>query len=135
VLKICKNAYNFLAQCAHCEFISANRLAVIPALMITVNAVVEGVATDIMRAAATERAVLDAVAKRIEGDSEQRIGFLPSVSDIFDCLRNIPNLAGVDRVLLEGEYFENGARVLIALDKPDDFPFACALNGTTVVRF
>ncbi|MDR2570487.1 MAG: hypothetical protein LBD23_09345 [Oscillospiraceae bacterium] len=135
VLKICKAAYSFLAQRAHCEFISAQRLAVIPALMVTVNAIIEGVATDIMRAAATERAIVEAVARRIEGEAQQRIGHLPSVSDIFNSLRNIPNLANVNRVLLEGEYFENGTRVLIALDKPSDFPFACALSGTHIVRF
>ena len=135
VLKICRNAYRFLAERAHCELVAAGRLSVVPALIMTVNAIIEAVAEDITRAAATERAIIEAVSARMDGGNLPAIGYLPSAADIFDCLRGIPNLSYVDRVMLEGQYFEGGKRVLTALDKPDGFPFASARNGTHVVRF
>ena len=135
VLKICKNAYQFLAQRAHCELVAAGRLSVVPALLMTVNAIIEAVAEDITRAAVTERMIIEAVSARLSGGSFPAIGYLPSAADIFDCLRGIPNLSYVDRVLLEGQYYESGKRMLTALDKPDGFPFASALGGTHIVRF
>ena len=134
VLKICRSAYRFLSQRAHCELVTADRLAVVPALMMTISATVEAVAEDITRAAATERAILNAIAGRL-GEIGARIGDLPSASDIFDCLRNIPNLTYADRISLEGQYFDGSRRILTALDSPGDFPFACARNGTHIIRF
>ena len=135
VIKICRKAHKYLAERAHCELVAAERLSVVPALIMTVNAIIEAVAEDITRAASTERAMVEAVSARLGGGNYPTIGYLPSAADIFDCLRGIPNLSYVDRVLLEGQYFEGGKRVLTALDKPEAFPFASALSGTHVVRF
>ena len=129
VLKICRNAYRFLAGCAHSELVSAGRLAVVPALIMTVSAIIEAVAEDITRAAETERAIQNAVAERLHGRTVPLIGYLPSTADIFDCLRNIPNLSYVYRVSLEGQYSKDGRQVLTSLDKRKNFPFACVRGG------
>ena len=135
VLKICRNAYRFLAECASCEIAETGRLAVVPALIMTVNAVIEAVADDITRTAETERMILEAVSERLGAGSSLSIGELPSASDIIACLRGIPNLTYVDRVLLEGQYFEGGKRMLTSLDNPAEFPFASMRSGTHIIRF
>ena len=88
---------------------------------------------DIAFAAQTEREAAEALSRLTESRSA-RIGSVPCESDVYAALRNIGNIAYTSKVLLTGEYSQDGEVRAIPLDRAPEYKYFLPETGVHTVR-
>lgn len=133
-LMLCKKIQSFLEGCTSCELISGKRLAVIPAIPMTVNSEITVQIDDYEFAAETERSIISAVTALLNGRRSRRIGVMPKSGDIITALRSIEHISFISRVVLEGEYYKDNERMTAPLDDNAEYRYLVAASGTHTVK-
>ena len=98
-----------------------------------ISAEVSVVIKDIAFAAQTEREAAEALSRLTESRSA-RIGAVPCESDVYAALRNIGNIAYTSKVLLTGEYSQDGEVRAIPLDRAPEYKYFLPETGVHTVR-
>ena len=112
---------------------SGGRLAVVPAKLLKISAEISVVINDIGLAAQTEREVSETL-RRLTDQNTAQIGVIPCEIDVYAALKRIGNVAYATRVLLTGEYSENGTLRAVPLDRPPEYGYFLPTQGGCTVR-
>ena len=136
VLRLCRRIRAMLEDC--CDCMALERLAVIPAVVMTVNVTVHLMPDDLDNAAQVERDAIAAIRRLLEPSDGRGlirgIGELPAAADFYSRLKYVEHVAAVRDVFLEGDYYEDGRRRLVSLDGSVSVPFTVVQGGTHRVR-
>lgn len=130
--RLCRRILNFLSERAAFGLVAGNRLAVIPAKIMRVSTDVTLFPEDYNIAAQTEREVISVISELIKRSC--RIGVMPTESAVLAAVRGVENVAYVSRVMLTGEYSENGETFVVPLNDSADFRYFVAISGTHTVK-
>ena len=131
---LCRRIEDFLRRNASLEPVAGGRLAVIPSKIMTVSAEVSVHVDDYEYAAQTERAVIAAINELIGDAHGSSIGRMPSISAVYTALKRVEHIAYVSKVMLTGEYYHNGEKMIVPLDDTDVYRYFIAAAGTHTVR-
>lgn len=127
---LCARIYDFIGARADINLVAGGDLSVVPAKVMRVSSTTTVSITDFDSAAETEQAAVRA----IEGlFGSARIGYMPDSTDILTVLGRIENIAYVKQVLLAGEYYSNGRKVTVPLEK-GKYRYFVAAGGTHTIR-
>ena len=136
-LSLCRRVESWLTERC-CGLLAMEGLAVVPAVVLRLQAFLSMSVVEMDRAAETERQVLDAIAAFLDpaaaGPQRRRIGEIPAAEDFYRLLRPVGNIAGIEEVRLEGEYHDGRIRRLVPLGEDNGLKYAVAVNGTHIVR-
>ena len=131
--ELCRRVEAFLRERACGIPAAGGGLAVVPAKPLKISAEVSVVIKDIAFAAQTEREAAEALSRLTESRSA-RIGSVPCESDVYAALRNIGNIAYTSKVLLTGEYSQDGEVRAIPLDRAPEYKYFLPETGVHTVR-
>ena len=103
--------------------------------VITVNSTVTVEMEDPNQGAATQQAV----ARRLEELinlrwREQDIGSQLRIAQVWQTVRDTPNVRLVRSILLEGRFDQAGVQKVVALEDDDAFPYATVKSGLHLVQ-
>lgn len=130
---LCRRISAFMRERGCFDTVSGGRLSVVPAKLLKISAEISIVINDIELAAQTEREVTESL-RRMTDQSTAHIGVIPCENDIYAALRKIPNVAYATRVLLTGEYAENGTQRAVPLDRAPEYRYFLPAQGEFIVR-
>ena len=131
--ELCRRVEAFLRERACGIPAAGGGLAVVPAKPLKISAEVSVVIKDIAFAAQTAREAAEALSRLTESRSA-RIGAVPCESDVYAALRNIGNIAYTSKVLLTGEYSQDGEVRAIPLDRAPEYKYFLPETGVHTVR-
>ena len=124
-----------LSQQCDCVLVEEERLHVVGSTVITVNSTVTVEMEDPNQGAATQQAV----ARRLEELinlrwREQDIGSQLRIAQVWQTVRDTPNVRLVRSILLEGRFDQAGVQRVVALEDDDAFPYATVKSGLHLVQ-
>lgn len=135
VHELCREVYAYLSAHCDCNLAAGGRLHVVPSTEITVSAHVRVQLRDLDQAALSQQQIIDGITHLISAQWRAReIGEQISLPELYQAVKAVRNVTAVRQILCEGSYFEQGRRVLCALDDGRAFPFATVRSGTHTVR-
>lgn len=132
---LCKRIEAHLRDVACCSLIVKDRFAVIPARIMRVSVEVTVQLDNYEYAAVTERMVINAINEMMGSSSGGRIGDIPAVSSVYSSLKRVEHISNISRVLLTGEYYNKSEKIVVPLDRPEDFRYFVAVAGKHTVKF
>ena len=132
---LCRRIYRALSQQCDCVLVEEERLHVVGSTVITVNSTVTVEMEDPNQGAATQQAV----ARRLEELinlrwREQDIGSQLRIAQVWQTVRDTPNVRLVRSILLEGRFDQAGVQRVVALEDDDAFPYATVKSGLHLVQ-
>ena len=132
---LCRRIYRALSQQCDCVLVEEERLHVVGSTVITVNSTVTVEMEDPNQGAATQQAV----ARRLEELinlrwREQDIGSQLRIAQVWQTVRDTPNVRLVRSILLEGRFDQAGVQKVVALEDNDAFPYATVKSGLHLVQ-
>lgn len=129
---LCTQIREYLSEKIDCLVLAADRLRIIPAPSLVINAHVSvevksfedlsDVEQDIQKA-------IEALCSKYKG----RIGLCPGLGEFYAVVKWVQNVSAVRGVILEGEYYNRGKIKYIALDGKQEYPFAVVKSGKHAV--
>lgn len=132
---LCDQIYGFLSTRCSCCLVSEGRLHVCPSTVITVSTRIWVEMEDLDQAAATQQELCKRLVALIDGVWRGRkIGEQIRNTEIWQTVRETPNVRLVSKILVEGAYDRDGEPHLAALEEDTDFPFATVHSGTHLIR-
>ena len=132
---LCKKVEAHLMGAACCALIVQEKFAVIPARVMRVSVEVTVQLDNYEFAAVTERTVINAINDMMGSASGGRIGDIPTVSGVYSALKRVEHISYISKVLLTGEYYSKSEKIVVPLDKPEDFRYFIAVAGKHTVSF
>ena len=134
--ELCRRVEAFSWGSAPCGIPAAGGgLAVVPAKPLKISAEVSrGYQRYRIRRADKERAKPPEALSRLTESRSARIGAVPCESDVYAALRNIGNVAYTSKVLLTGEYSQDGEVRAIPLDRAPEYKYSLPETGVHTVR-
>lgn len=132
---LCQRIYDALSQQCDCVMAAEGRLHVVGSTVITVNSTVTVEMEDPDLGAATQQDIARRLEELINGRwREQDIGRQLRVAQVWQTVRDTPNVRLVRSILLEGRYNQAGRERVVALEDDDAFPYATVKSGTHLVQ-
>lgn len=132
---LCDRIYTYLEPRCDCTMTQSRRLHVIPATILTVNTEVSVEVEDMDQAAITQQ-LLDQRLRQLVDDQWRKrdIGDQVRVDQLWQVVRDTPNVRLVRKVLVEGVYDENGITRSIPLETDKMVPYASVRSGKHRIR-
>lgn len=132
---LCQRIYESLSQQCDCVLAAEGRLHVVGSTVITVSSTVAVEMEDLDQAAATQQAI----ARRLEDLINRRwrerdIGDQIRIAQVWQTVRDTPNVRLVKSILLEGWYDQSGVERVVPLEADGAFPYATVKSGTHLVQ-
>lgn len=132
---LCVQIYEALSGQCDCVMAAEGRLHVTASTVITVNSSVTVEMDDPDQGAATQQAI----AQRLEALINQRwrereIGDQIRIAQVWQTVRDTPNVRLVRSILLEGRYDEAGVQRVIPLEEDGVFPYATVKSGLHLIQ-
>lgn len=132
---LCQRIYESLSQQCDCVLAAEGRLHVVGSTVITVSSTVAVEMEDLDQAAATQQAI----ARRLEDLINRRwrerdIGDQIRIAQVWQTVRDTPNVRLVKSILLEGWYDQAGVERVAPLEEDGAFPYATVKSGTHLVQ-
>lgn len=135
VEELCQQVYDYLSQRSSCCLVMENRLHVRPATVLTVNTQVTVEVEQPELAADTQQEIAQRLAELIEKTWKPRsIGSQIRLDEVWEAVRQTPNVGVIRQILVEGAYDQDGMAKLAPLEGDTDFPFGVVENGTHQIR-
>ena len=132
---LCRRVYQFLAQRCDCAMVAAGRLHVRSAVETTINIDAQVSLRDLDQAAGTQQEILAVLDALIDGKWRRReIGRQIRLSELYGALKAVPNVAVVERVTVEGTWYEDGQLRVSPIESDTGMPFAVVRSGAHLVR-
>lgn len=132
---LCDKIYAYLEPRCSCTLTQGGRLHVIPATVVTVNTEVTVEVEDLDRAVLTQQE-LTARLNALIGETwrKREIGDQVRIDQIWQVVRDVPNVRSVRKILVEGVYDKNGVTCSIPLKSDNPVPYAAVRAGGHKIR-
>ena len=132
---LCDRIYAYLEPRCSCTLTSGKLFHVIPATAVQVNTEITVEVTDLDQAAVTQQAIIDRLQELIDRQWRLRdIGDQVRVNQLWQVVRDTPNVRLVRQILVEGVCEEDGVPRHIPLEKDHAIPYATVRNGSHLIR-
>ena len=132
---LCERIYSALSRQCDCVLAEEGRLHVVGSTVITVNSTVSVEMEDPDLGASTQQAIVRRLEELINGRwREQDIGRQLRIAQVWQTVRDTPNVRLVRSILLEGRYNQAGRERVVPLEDDDAFPYATVKSGTHLVQ-
>lgn len=127
---LCQHIYDTLSQICDCVMVAENRLHVVGSRVITVGSYIVVEMENLDESAATQQALVRRLEELInERWREREIGSQLRTAQVWQTVRDTPNVRAIRRVLLEGRYDDAGIQRVVPLEDDEAFPFATVKSG------
>jgi len=136
-LRICRKIEHYLMSRISCELLQGDRFAVVPAVVLKVNATVTVSLDDYDYAAETEKAIREALTAYLNPESKNAyfsIGEVPVTAAFFELLKRLPHVSSVDEVLLEASYYDGNKIKIVPLDGQFNLKYGIVVSGEHTVK-
>ena len=132
---LCQRIYEALSRQCDCVMAAEGRLHVVGSTVITVSSTVTVEMVDPDQGAATQQAIARRLDELINHHWRTRdIGDQIRVAQVWQTVRDTPNVRLVRNILLEGWYDQDGVRRVTALEEDDAFPYATVKSGSHFIQ-
>ena len=129
-LDLCDRIGEYLETRCNCTLVSSGGLHVIPSTVLTVNTQIVVEVEDPDESAATQQNLADRLAELIGHRWRSRgIGDQVRVDQIWQTVRDTPNVRLTRQVLVEGAYDEGGTTRSVPLENDGTIPYATVRSG------
>lgn len=134
-MELCREIYDYLAPRSDCNLIETGRLHVVPSIEITIHVEVTIQLEDLEQAAITQQRVSESIGALINTRwCSREIGRQIDIRELYEVVKNTPNVALVERIFPEGVYQSQGRIFHIPLEEEVARPFATVKNGVHTVK-
>lgn len=132
---ICQRIYETLSRQCDCVLAAEGRLHVVGSTVITVSSTVTVEISDPDQGAVTQQEIARRLEELINSRwREREIGDQIRVAQVWQTVRDTPNVRLVRNILLEGWYDQAGVRRVAALEADDAFPYATVKSGVHFIQ-
>ena len=132
---LCQRVYDDLAQRCDCVMLAEGRLHVVGSTVITVSSTVTVEMEDPDQGAVTQQEIAQRLEELIDRRWRERdIGDQIRIAQVWQTVRDTPNVRLVRSILLEGRYDQAGVQRVVALEEDDGFPYATVKSGAHFVQ-
>lgn len=132
---LCQRIYEALSQQCDCVMVAEGRLHVVGSTVITVNSTITVEMEDLDQSAVTQQVIARRLEELINGRWRERdIGSQLRIAQVWQTVRDTPNVRLVRGILLEGRFDEAGVQRVVPLEKDDAFPYATVKSGLHLVQ-
>lgn len=132
---LCQRIYEDLSVRCDCVMLAEGRLHVVGSTVITVSSTITVEMEDLDMSAATQQEIARRLEELINVHWRERdIGSQIRISQVWQMVRDIPNVRRVRNILLEGRYDQAGTERLIPLEDDDRFPYATVKSGLHLIQ-
>ena len=132
---LCQRIHEALSRRCDCVMAAQGRLHVVASTVITVNSTVTVEMIDPDQSAATQQAIARRLDELINGRwREREIGDQIRITQVWQTVRDTPNVRLVRSILLEGWYDRAGIQRVIPLEEDDVLPYATVKSGLHLVQ-
>ena len=127
---LCQHIYEELSRLCDCVMTAENRLHVVGSTVITVGSYLTVEMEDPDRSADTQQELTRRLEALIDGKwREREIGSQLRIAQVWQTVRDTPNVRAIRSILLEGRYDDAGVQRVVPLEDDDAFPFATVKSG------
>lgn len=132
---LCARIEGELSRRCDCVLAAEGRLHVVGSTVLTVSSRITVELEDLDQSAVTQLELTRRLEELIGVHWRQRdIGSQLRVGQVWQTVRETPNVKLVRSVLLEGCYDEGGVRRMVALEDDEAFPYATVKSGTHLIQ-
>ena len=132
---LCQRISEALSQQCDCVMAAEGRLHVVGSTVITVSSTVTVEMVDPDQGAATQQAIALRLEELInERWRERDIGDQLRIAQVWQTVRDTPNVRLVRSILLEGCFDQAGVRRMVPLEEDDLFPYATVRSGLHLIQ-
>ncbi|MGI6120516.1 MAG: hypothetical protein ACOYIB_08145 [Desulfosporosinus sp.] len=137
-LKLCKRIGQFLSGRVSCELLAGERFSIVPAVIMRISTIVTVAVENYENAAETEKQVIEALTIFLNPGSYGRqrlwIEEIPKISDIYNVLKRIKNIASIEEIILEGRYYDGNVLKVVPLDERFRLRYVVVTSGEHTVK-
>ena len=135
VENLCQRIDEYLTRTCDCVLTAEGRLHVIGSTVITVSSRISVELADLDQSAVTQQAIVRRLEHLVDHVwREREIGTQLCIHQIWQTVRDTPNVRLIHSILLEGCYDDGGVRRMIPLESDDAFPYATVKSGTHLIQ-
>ena len=132
---LCQRIYEALSQQCDCVMAAEGRLHVVGSTVITVSSTVTVEMADPDQSAVTQQAIANRLEELInERWREREIGDQIRIAQVWQTVRDTPNVRRVRNILLEGWYDQAGIQRVTPLEEDGVFPYATVKSGLHLIQ-
>ena len=132
---LCQRIYDQLSQQCDCVLAAEGRLHVVGSTVITVSSTITVEMEDLDQSAVTQQAIAQRLEELINGRWRERdIGSQLRVAQVWQTVRDTPNVRLVRSILLEGRFDEAGVQRVVPLEQDDAYPYATVKSGIHLIQ-
>ena len=132
---LCERIYDALSQQCDCVLVAEGRLHVVGSTVITVSSSVSVEMEDPDLGASTQQAIAQRLEELInERWRERDIGSQLRIAQVWQTVRDTPNVRLVRSILLEGWYDQAGIQRVVPLEEDNTFPYATVKSGIHLIQ-
>lgn len=132
---LCQRIYEDLSSRCDCVMLAENRLHVVGSTVITVSSTVMVEMEDPDKTAVTQQEIVRRLTALInERWRERDIGSQIRIDQVWQTVRDTPNVRLVRNILLEGRYDESGSQRVVPLEGDGVFPYATVRSGLHLIQ-
>ena len=132
---LCQRIYEELSRRCDCVLAAEGRLHVVGSTVITVSSTVTVEMTDPDQSAATQQAIARRLEELINRRWRERdIGEQIRIAQVWQTVRDTPNVRLVRSILLEGRFDRAGVPRVVPLEEDGAFPYATVRSGLHLVQ-
>lgn len=132
---LCQRVFEELSARCDCVMTAENRLHVVGSTAITVSSTVIAEVEDINRAVAAQYEITRRLEELINVSWRERdIGSQIRIDEVWQTVRDTPNVRSVRNILLEGRYGQNGVERVVPLTSDGEFPYGTVRSGVHLVQ-
>ena len=132
---LCQRIYDQLSKQCDCVLAAEGRLHVVGSTVITVSSTITVEMEDLDQSAVTQQAIAQRLEELINGRWRERdIGSQLRVAQVWQTVRDTPNVRLVRSILLEGRFDEAGVQRVVPLEQDDAYPYATVKSGIHLIQ-
>ena len=132
---LCQRIYETLSRQCDCVMAAEGRLHVVGSTVITVSSTVTVEMVDPDQSAVTQQAIARRLEELInERWRERDIGDQIRIAQVWQTVRDTPNVHLVHNILLEGWFDQSGVQRVVALEEDGVFPYATVKSGLHLIQ-
>ena len=132
---LCQRVYEELSRRCDCVMLTEGRLHVVGSTVITVSSSISVEMADPDQSAATQQEIARRLEELIDVRWRERdIGSQLRVDQVWQTVRDTPNVKLVRSILLEGRFDQDGVERVAALEDGDAFPYATVKSGIHLIQ-
>lgn len=132
---LCERVYSALSRQCDCVLAAEGRLHVVGSTVLTVSSTVTVELEEPDQSAVTQQAIIRRMEELINSRWRERdIGSQLCISQVWQVVRDTPNVRLIRSILLEGRYDQGGVQRVVALEDEGAFPYATVKSGFHLVQ-